>query len=53
MQVQDHAKTTLRGEKPVEEWTDAQGNAAFPDDSKIPRGHFPTDIRPVEIPTKT
>ena len=30
LQVQDLAKTILRGEDPVEEWTDAQGNAAFP-----------------------
>ena len=30
LQVQDLAKTNLRGEEPVEEWTDAQGNAAFP-----------------------
>ena len=30
LQVQGLAKTILRGEEPVEEWTDAQGNAAFP-----------------------
>ena len=30
LQIQDLAKTILRGEEPVEEWTDAQGNAAFP-----------------------
>ena len=30
LQVQDLAKTILRGEKPIEEWTDAQRNAAFP-----------------------
>ena len=30
LQVQDLAKTILRGEEPAEEWTDPQGNAAFP-----------------------
>ena len=30
LQVQDLAKTILHGEDPVEQWTDAQGNAAFP-----------------------
>ena len=30
MQVQDFAKTILRGEHPIEEWTDAQGSAALP-----------------------
>ena len=30
LQVQDLAKTILRGEEPVEEWTDAQGNASVP-----------------------
>ena len=29
-QLRDLATTILRREKPVEEWTDAQGNAAFP-----------------------
>ena len=30
LQVHNLAKTMRRGEEPVEEWTDAQGNAAFP-----------------------
>ena len=30
LQVQDLVKTILRGKEPVEERTDAQGNAAFP-----------------------
>ena len=30
LHIQDLAKTILCGEGPVEEWTDAQGNAAFP-----------------------
>lgn len=30
MQVQDFAKTILRGENPIEEWTEAQGSAALP-----------------------
>ena len=37
-QVQDIAKTILRREKPVEEWTDAQGNAAFPTTQEILEG---------------
>ena len=32
------AKTNLRGEKLVEEWTDAQGNAAFPTTQQIIQG---------------
>ena len=30
LHIQDLAKTILRREEPGEEWTDAQGNAAFP-----------------------
>ena len=30
LQVQNLARTILRGEEPFAEWTDAQGNAAFP-----------------------
>ena len=38
LQVQDLAKTILRGEEPVEERTDLQGNAAFPTTRKFLEG---------------
>ena len=38
LHVQDFSKTILRGEEPVEEWTDAQGNAAFPTPQKFLEG---------------
>ena len=38
LHIQVLAKTILRGEKPVEEWTDAQGNAAFPTSQEFLEG---------------
>ena len=38
LQVQDLAKTILRGEESVEEWADAQGNAAFPTTQEFLKG---------------
>ena len=40
LQVQDLAKTILRGERPVEEWTDAQGNVAFPTTQELLEREF-------------
>ena len=38
LQVQNLVKTILRGEDPVAEWTDAQGNAAFPTTQEFLKG---------------
>ena len=38
LQVQDLAKTTFRGEELIEEWRDAQGNAAFPTSQEFLEG---------------
>ena len=36
--IRDLAKTILRGEEPVGEWTDAQKNAAFPTNQEFLEG---------------
>ena len=38
LHIQGFATTILRGEKPVEEWTDPQGNAAFPTSQEFLEG---------------
>ena len=54
LQVQDLAKTILRGKESVMEWTNAQGNAerCIPDASTIPRGNSLRDRWPVDMATK-
>ena len=50
--VQNLAKTILRGEEPVAEWTDARGNAAFPTTQEFLEGIPSRDRQPVEMATK-